>query len=185
MQTRSVEHQPQLVGVLVGGDAAAPLIPVQDDLAVAAFLDDIPVDVDVARCRPQTNRSGLDRLPSGARQAVLRRMHRVALPLAGVVADVQRERARRGSRRTAVDVLVDAERRHDVVLEWPGIASGPVADPQRQARERGVRMRYVADRPRPHRSGRRSTCATTTAARTSIMGPHAGGRAHPTCRQTG
>ena len=82
-------------------DAAVALVPVQDDLPIEPFLDDEAVD-DNRRVRVRESeshaRSFRDRLPAGARQAVHRRVNRVALALALVVADVERHRGSPGRR---------------------------------------------------------------------------------------
>ena len=69
---------------------------------------------------------GHDRPPPAPGQAVLRRVNGVALPLARVVADVERHRRRVRRDVTAVDVVVDAELRQHVVVER-GVDAAPVA----------------------------------------------------------
>ena len=88
VKTGRVEHQERLVRILICDDATATLIPVENDLAIQAFLDDELVDGDGAAIRLQVADARFDGMPSGTGQTVLRRVNGVALALRRVVADV-------------------------------------------------------------------------------------------------
>ena len=68
------------------------LVPIEHELAVEAFLNDVPIQGQHDGRLPRVGNfhDGLRQIsPAGAGQAVLRRMDRVALPLALPVADVE------------------------------------------------------------------------------------------------
>src|SRR5207249_2326528 len=90
VHSQRVEHEVSLAPVLARDDAAVALIPIDDNLAIESLFDQELVHRD-RRIRADVDRDALfgNRLPAGTGQTIERRVNRVALALAAVVADVE------------------------------------------------------------------------------------------------
>ena len=69
---RRVQHQPRLVGVLAGDDAAAAVIPIEHHLTIEALYDLVARDLDCRRTEIDALTARRHRQPARSRQAVLR-----------------------------------------------------------------------------------------------------------------
>src|SRR6185437_9563795 len=89
IQAHRIANQVELAPVLVRDDAAVALVPIQYELLVDPLSNDIAIHRDCARRGGPGNRDREERLgrrlPTRTRQAVERRVDRVALTLTAVV----------------------------------------------------------------------------------------------------
>src|SRR5207247_962753 len=108
--------------ILVSRDASMTLIPVEHCLLVKSLSDDVAIDVDnplifyIGRNRYRQIVVA-HRLPARAGKAVERRMHRVPLALALIIANIEAGIAAAGLIE-ARDVIVHTQNGQDVGREW-------------------------------------------------------------------
>ena len=126
-EARRVEHEPRLVRVPVCHDPSASLVPVEDRLPLTGFLDQITVDGDLRASQVKRDAFCRHGLPAGPRKTVLRGVNRVSLTLAGVIPSVKSYGRTIAAHVLAIDVVVDAQLRHDVVVERRRVAALPAS----------------------------------------------------------
>src|SRR6185437_8583322 len=133
----------KLAGVLAAHYPALLLEPVQDQLAFAAPRHQVVVDLHALAFQFEGQGAVLQRQPSGARQAVLRRVDVIPEALLRVVGNVESDHLLTGIDIDAIQVIAQLQSLEDSRLEREVVAA-PGSQLQGESRKRLRRRQSLA-----------------------------------------